>query len=62
MPHPEFRLSDEEIDKIVDKVCDKLETRIYHNVGRGVLGFVWRGIILLIIAVAGFGAGQHFLK
>lgn len=62
MEKQEFRLREEEIDQIVDKVCDKLETRIYHNVGKGVLGFVWRGVLLLVIALASFGAGQHFFK
>lgn len=56
------RLSEKEIDQIVDKVCDKLERKLYLNIGEGVLRFLWKAAILGLIAIAGYGAGTHFWK
>lgn len=57
-----IRLNEHEIDAIVDKVCDKLEKKLYLNIGKGLLGIAWKGIIVLLIAVAGYGAGIHWFK
>jgi hypothetical protein len=62
MEHKEFRLSEEDIDIIVDKVCTKIETRIYHDVGKGVLAMVARGVVIALIALAGYAIGGHVLK
>ena len=50
-------LSDEDIDTIVDKVCDKMESRLYNNLGQGVWGLAWRGILIGLLLLAAWGAG-----
>lgn len=56
------KLSDTEVDDIVEQLCDKFEKRLYNNIGRGVLGFIWKGVILGVLAIAAYGAGVHFWK
>lgn len=57
-------LSEEDIDRIVDKVCNQIENRLYSNVGQGIVGLLWRGVLLAIIGLAAYGVvGQlHFFK
>lgn len=54
------RLSQEEIDEIVTKVCDKLEQKLYINIGYGIFGLAWKGILIGLIALAAYGVGVHF--
>lgn len=56
------KISEEEIDVIVDKVCDKLEKRLYLNIGQGIMSLAWKAILLGLIALAAYGAGAHFFK
>lgn len=56
------KLTEEEIDMIVDKVCSKLEAKLYLNVGQGIFGLIWKGVVVLLIAIAGYGAGIHIFK
>lgn len=60
----ELKLSEEDINKIIDRMGDKLIERIYTNVGEGILSFVFKGIIIVIIGVAAYGAAGsfHFFK
>jgi tetrahydromethanopterin S-methyltransferase subunit G len=55
-------LSEEEINEIVEKVCDKIEKRLYQNVGKGIIALAMKGVIIGLIALAGYGAGTHFIK
>lgn len=57
-----MNLSEEDIDKIANKVGKQLREDLYINVGQGVLGFFWKGVIMVIIALAAYGAGTHLLK
>ena len=57
----EVHLSEQEIDQIVDKVCDKLEKRLYLNVGKGIFAFVWKGVLVGLLMIAAWGAGVHGL-
>ena len=56
------RLSEKEINEIVDKVCDKLEKRLYLNVGMGIIGLAWKAILIGLLVLAAYGAGMHFFK
>lgn len=51
------KLSDEDVNKIVDRVCEKIEARMYHDVGQGVVSLAWKGVLILMIAIAAYGAG-----
>lgn len=55
-------LTDEEMDAIAQKVCDRLEHKLYLNVGSGVIAMFWKGIITVLIGVAAYGFGSHFFK
>lgn len=55
-------LTEEEIDAIARKVSEQLTQDIYRNVGMGVMGLAWKGIIILIVALAAYGASIHFFK
>lgn len=50
-------LNEEDIELIVDKVCEKLERKLYLNIGSGVFGLLWKGILVILIGVAAYGAG-----
>jgi hypothetical protein len=56
------KLSEAEIEIIVDKICDKIERKFYVNVGQGLLTMVWKGFLLILVALAAYGAGIHFFK
>ncbi len=62
MNNLEHKLSDEEIDIIVTKVCDNLEKKLYLNIGAGLMSLIWRAIVIGLIAIAGYGAGIHFFR
>lgn len=53
----EVRLKEEDIDLIVNKVCAKIEQRIYTDVGVGVMKLAWRGILIGLVILAAYGAG-----
>lgn len=59
-----IHLSDDDVNRIVDKVCEQIENRLYNNVGQGIVSLVWRGVLLAVIALAAYGvAGQiHWFK
>lgn len=50
-------LSNEDIDVIVDKVCKKLESKLYTNIGSGIFSLVSKAVVILLIALAAYGAG-----
>jgi hypothetical protein len=52
-----LRLSDEDIELIVTKVCDKIENNLYHNVGKGIMQLAFKGIIIGLLVLAAYGAG-----
>lgn len=51
------KLSEEDIDKIVDALCTRITDQLYQNVGQGILRFVWKGALIAIIALAAYGSG-----
>lgn len=57
------RLTDEDIDRIVDKACERLEQHLYHNIGKGVASWLLRALALGALALAAYGAGAfHWFK
>lgn len=55
-------LSEADVEKIVDRVCDRLEKKLYLNLGKGAVAVLWKIILTLGIAIAGYGAGVHLFK
>lgn len=57
------RLTDDDIELIVEKVCDRLEKRLYLNVGKGVIGILWKIFLTGAIILAGYHLSHNiFLK
>ena len=52
-------LTDQDIEALADKLEKTLTSRFYTNLGRGLWGFAWRGIILGALAIAAYGAMQE---
>lgn len=57
MDHRKF--SDEEIELIARRVTEQLQNDFAVNVGSGVIALAWKGAIILLIALACYGAGKH---
>lgn len=54
-------MTDDEIEKVAKKVSEQLRQELYSNVGEGIISLVWRGLLLLIIGIAAYGAGSFSL-
>lgn len=55
-------LSDEDVKAIAAQIESGITQRFQLNVGRGVLGLVWKVVIWTLIATAAYGAGGGFRK
>lgn len=55
------RLSEDEIDEIAKKVTEKLQNDLFINVGYGLVSLAWKGVVIILIALAAYGSGKHFL-
>lgn len=64
MPYRDLNhvLTEQDIEQIVDRVCDKLERKMYLNIGKGLMGIIWKLVVMSAIALAGYGAGVHWFK
>lgn len=56
MKHEPRTLTDADVEAIADALQDRLKNEFYQDLGRGVWGFVWKGIVAMMIAVAAYGA------
>ena len=48
-------ITDADVDAIVSRLEQRAAQRFQINVGRGVLGLVWKAVMLLLIFLAGYG-------
>lgn len=55
-------LTDEDVQAIAAEIERSITQRFQLNVGKGVLRFVWRAMVYLIIALAAYGAAGGFRK
>lgn len=53
----ERNLTDEDVNRIVDGLWKKATDTFKLNIGDGILGLVWKAILLAILAIAVYGAG-----
>lgn len=49
-------LTDDDIAALADEFESRLVARFYSNLGRGIWGMVWRGIVGAAALVAAYGA------
>lgn len=55
-------LSDEDVRKIAEELEGKLVNRFFINLGQGFWALAWKGIVLILLAVAAYGAFKGFSK
>lgn len=55
------KLTDEEVEMIARRVTEQLQQDLYVNVGSGLIALAWKGVILILLGLACYGAGKHFL-
>jgi hypothetical protein len=54
-------LTDEDIEAITVALEKKMTHKIYHDLGKGLFGMIWKGILIAVISIAAYGAA-HQLK
>jgi hypothetical protein len=52
-------LTDADADAVAAALEARLAKRFYLNLGQGVWGLVWKGIILAMVAIIAYGAAKH---
>ncbi len=54
-------MTDDDIQALADEIENRLASRFYINIGRGLWGMVWRAILAAMVLVAAYGAvkGGH---
>ena len=55
-------LSDEDVRKIAEELESRLVNRFFINLGQGFWALAWKGIVLILLAVAAYGAFKGFSK
>jgi len=55
-------LSDEDGRKMAEELEGRLVNRFFINLGQGFWALAWRGIVLILLAVAAYGAFKGFSK
>lgn len=57
-------MTDEDLDKLAELVVSKGEkalwNRFMENLGRGLWGFIWKGLIMGLLVLAAYGAGKKW--
>lgn len=56
MTDPARRLTDDDVQAIVDAAEARIISNFYGNIGRGLWGLVWKAILVGAIALAAYGA------
>lgn len=54
----EIILRDDNMDKFAEKIEERFAKRFYSGLGRGIWGFAWKGIILIVFVLAAYGTGK----
>lgn len=49
-------LTDADVEAIVTVLQARVTKQFYTDLGRGVWGLAWRGIVIALVAIAAFGA------
>lgn len=49
-------LTDEEVEAIADKLLEKVEAKVYHDMGKGIWGIVSKALLAIMLGLAAYGA------
>lgn len=52
----ERNLTDADIEALATALETRLARHFYLNIGKGVWGFVWKGLLVALLAVAAYGS------
>ncbi|AMU17561.1 hypothetical protein ABWH74_001256 [Burkholderia vietnamiensis] len=55
-------LTEDDVKAIAEQIESGITQRFQLNVGRGILGLVWRVFMYALVAVAAYGAGGGLKK
>jgi hypothetical protein len=53
-------ISDADVDAITEALREKVIEGLYRDLGKGIWGLVWRGVVVALIAIAAFGAVKNY--
>jgi hypothetical protein len=56
------RLSEVDIEAIVDALEERMVNRLRYNVGQGVLSLLWKTAIVAIMALASYGSIKGIMR
>ena len=51
-------LSEEDLERLAQKLESRFFNRFYSNVGRGLMSLAWKGVVMGLIALAVYGAAK----
>jgi uncharacterized protein YqeY len=54
--HDNRILSDEDVEAVADKLLEKIEAKVYHDMGKGLWGIVSKVLLAAMIGLAAYGA------
>lgn len=54
----ERKITDADAEAIAEALKERIKREFYTDLGRGVFGIAWRGLIVALVAVAAWGAVQ----
>lgn len=60
MENEDRKLSDADIEAILNQVEQRVAARFYSDLGRGVWGMVWKALLLAMVAVAAYGSVKGY--
>jgi len=58
----ERRLSEADLTAIADALEHRLTSKFYNDLGKGVWGLAWKAMVLLVLALAAYGAGKGVIR
>ena len=58
----ERSLTDADVKAIADALEHRLTSKFYNDLGKGVWGLAWKALVLLVLALAAYGAGKGVIR
>jgi hypothetical protein len=57
----ERKITDADAEAIAEALKERIKSEFYTDLGKGVWGFAWRAILVVLIAIAAWGTTQSGL-
>lgn len=59
--HKNRNLTDDDVIAIADALEGRIAKRFYLNLGKGVWGMLWRGVVAVIVFISAYGTVKGHL-